>query len=307
MTLFPDIDELLALRHQARGMGLVSSIKTSTPLSGLYASVFRGQGMDFDEVREYRAGDEVRHIDWRVTARMRKPYLKVFREERERDVVLCVDCSRKMAFATQGTFKSIQAARIAALLGWSAQAHGDRVGGVLFGRESLSFFAPSRALRTFSQFLRGLAQPPSETNNTPVTDLAHVLPVLSRSTDTGSLLFIISDFNWISVTTLQRHLSLVHQQHEVVLIALDDIMDYELPEVGWVNFVEEDGRSVRVNLDDAAARVRYRQAWHVRRDALIQTCRRLAIDFFSVHTDQDPYQAVITGLRQRAARSRAHR
>ena len=117
MALHPRLDDLLELRHQARTLGLASHHLVNSSFSGLYASVFRGTGLDFEEVREYREGDDVRSIEWKVTARTNSPHLKVFREERERSVVLCVDQSPHMNFGSRGTFKSIQAARAAALLG----------------------------------------------------------------------------------------------------------------------------------------------------------------------------------------------
>ena len=120
MSLRPHLDDLFELRHRAHAIGLASRHRVGSPLSGLYASVFRGQGMDYEETREYREGDEIRNMDWRVTARTGVPHLKVFREERERSVVLCVDAGPHMHFGTRGTFKCVQAARAAALLVWAA-------------------------------------------------------------------------------------------------------------------------------------------------------------------------------------------
>lgn len=305
--LTPTLDELLALRHQAQGMGLVSNLQVATPLSGLYASVFRGQGMDFDEVREYRYGDEIRNLDWRVTARMGKPFLKVYREERERSVMLCIDIGAHMAFGTQGTFKSVQAARVAALLGWSAQCHGDRVGGLLFGQGREQFFRPNRSQRAFSQLLRALTTLSDDTVAPAPTALGHALQVLSRSTATGALLFIIADLNQIEPAELQKTLTLVHQRHAVVLIAIDDLADYQLPAIGRLCFVNAAGEQVQVNLNNASGRRNYRLQWEQRRQELIQVIRQLNINFFTVATDQDVYQSVLTGLRQRAEQQRAHR
>ena len=120
MSLYPRLDDLLELRHQAHTLGLPSHHLVNSTFAGLYASVFRGAGVNFEEVREYREGDDIRYMDWKVTARTNEPHLKVFREERERSVVLCVDKGPHMAFGTRGTFKSVQAARAAALIGWAA-------------------------------------------------------------------------------------------------------------------------------------------------------------------------------------------
>ncbi|MEW8237423.1 MAG: DUF58 domain-containing protein, partial [Candidatus Thiodiazotropha taylori] len=120
MSLHPHIDDLLELRHQAHTLGLASHHLVNTSFSGLYASVFRGTGLDFEEVREYREGDDIRNMEWNVTARTNVPHMKIFREERERSVVLCIDRGPHMSFGTRGTFKSVQAAKAAALLGWAA-------------------------------------------------------------------------------------------------------------------------------------------------------------------------------------------
>ncbi|WP_240992094.1 DUF58 domain-containing protein [endosymbiont of Riftia pachyptila] len=133
MSLYPQLNDLLELRHQAHTLGLASHHRVNSSFSGLYASVFRGTGLDFEEVREYREGDDIRNMEWNVTARTNTPHLKVFREERERSVVLCIDKGPHMSFGTRGTFKSVQAARAAALLGWAAARLNDRVGGMLFG------------------------------------------------------------------------------------------------------------------------------------------------------------------------------
>jgi uncharacterized protein (DUF58 family) len=133
MILYPRLDDLLELRHQARTLGVAAHHLVNSTFSGLYSSVFRGTGLDFEEVREYREGDDIRNMDWLVTARTGRPHLKVFREERQRSVILCVDTGPHMSFGTRGTFKSIQAARTAALIGWAASKQHDRVGGVLFG------------------------------------------------------------------------------------------------------------------------------------------------------------------------------
>jgi uncharacterized protein (DUF58 family) len=131
MSLHPQLDDLLELRHQARALGVAAHHLVNSTFTGLYSSVFRGTGLDFDEVREYQQGDDIRNMDWLVTARTNVPHLKIFREERQRSVILCIDTGPHMSFGTRGTFKSIQAARTAALIGWAASKQHDRVGGVL--------------------------------------------------------------------------------------------------------------------------------------------------------------------------------
>ncbi|WP_353570107.1 DUF58 domain-containing protein [Candidatus Albibeggiatoa sp. nov. BB20] len=303
--LVPQLDDLLALRHQAQQIGLHTGQRVQTPLSGLYASVFRGQGMDFDEVREYRYGDEIRNIDWRVTARMRKPYLKVYREERERHVVLCVDIGSHMQFGTRGTFKSIQASYTTALLGWSANGHGDKVGGLLFGQAKPLFFRPQRSQREFGRLLRQFTQTPQISAET--VDLAQALEMLSRSTPTGALIFIIADLHQIAADKLKKALTQIHQQHEVVLIHIVDQADYDLPAIGQVNFNNLDNQKLTVNTDIKQGLQRYHLAWQHRQQNLEQLAHRLSLDLISIATDDEVHDSLLTGLRQRMRQELAHR
>jgi hypothetical protein len=160
VSLYPRLDDLLELRHQAHTLGVPSHHLVNSTFAGLYASVFRGAGVNFEEVREYREGDDIRYMDWKVTARTNEPHLKVFREERERSVVLCVDRGPHMVFGTRGTFKSVQAARAAALIGWAASRLNDRVGGMAFGD-------PEAGLQ---------ALPPGPRSPRPVATAAHPDP-----------------------------------------------------------------------------------------------------------------------------------
>jgi uncharacterized protein (DUF58 family) len=304
--LLPQFEELLALRHQAGDLGAVTTRRVQTPLSGLYASVFRGQGMDFDEVREYQHGDEIRNIDWRVTARMNKPYLKVYREERERNVILCIDSSAYMQFGTRQTFKTVQAAKVAALLGWSAQTHADRVGGVVFGQRKLYFFPPSRSHKAFSQLLRHLTLPTPSDELQP-TDLKQAIHAINRNTTTGALIFLILDVSQIALATLQQSLSQLHQRHELVLIGIDDPADSELPAVGLVKFIAPDGSELIVNTDNLSAKQHYHQLWLNHRQQVQLLVKQWASDFFSISTQEDVYQSLLTHLRQREKLQQAHR
>ncbi|EIJ44309.1 hypothetical protein BegalDRAFT_3499 [Beggiatoa alba B18LD] len=305
--LMPTFDELAQLRYQAHSVGLVSAQKTHTPLSGLYASVFRGQGMDFDEVREYRYGDEIRHIDWRVTARARKPYLKTYREERERHVLFCVDMSTMMQFGTRGTFKHVQAARVAALLGWSAQGHGDSVGGLIVSDAEPRFYRPNHAQRAFWHFLKGLSEPcPAPAALPSESPLQQALTVLQRQQQTGALLFIIADLHLLNSQKLAQALRALRQRHELVLINIDDIADYQLPAIGRVYFTAPDGQEVLIDTDNPAGCSAYQQSWEQQRAELQALSRQLQIDFFSLRTDEAVYQGVFNGLRQRAQRQQAH-
>ena len=225
MSLHPQLDDLLELRHQARTLGVAAHHLVNSTFTGLYASVFRGTGLDFDEVREYREGDDIRNMDWLVTARTNTPHLKVFREERQRSVILCIDTGPHMSFGTRGTFKSIQAARAAALIGWAASKQHDRVGGVLFGNPAtgIRYFRATPGRRGLWRLLRALTEP-IERGDTDESQLMAALQHLDSGSGTGSLIFVIASINHVT-TGFERILGSLKQRHDVVLLPVDDPAD----------------------------------------------------------------------------------
>lgn len=300
MSLHPRLDDLLELRHQAHALGLPSHHLVNSSFSGLYASVFRGAGVNFEEVREYREGDDIRYMDWKVTARINEPHLKVFREERERSVVLCVDKGPHMAFGTRGTFKSVQAARTAALIGWAASRLHDRVGGMVFGDPvaGLQHFRPSRGRRGLWQLLRTLTEP-GETRDKSVDCLGEALKRATSGLTTGSLVFVIADLNREPMG-LERILGDLSQRNTVALIPVDDPADWEVPAMGVATFTGTDGTLIEVDTDDPKARQYYHDAWAERRELLQAIARRLHIVLLPVRTDQEIHLTLIHHLRQQA-------
>ena len=300
----PRLDELLELRHQAHTLGLASHHLVNTTFSGLYASVFRGQGLNFEEVREYREGDDIRNMDWKVTARTNEPHLKVYREERERSVLLCVDHGPHMFFGTRGTFKSVQAARSAALLGWAANGVNDRVGGMLFGDADTGVvhFQPTKDRSAIWRLLREMANPVRRARH-GVNCIEEVLKRTDRGGGTGSLIFVIADFNR-DVQGLDRALGQVCQKHSVVLIPVDDPADREIPRLGRALFRDAEGRIVEIDTDDEAGRRAYSERWEARRAALVKLANRLGVAVIPVQTTRDVHLSLMAGLALRA-RSRA--
>ena len=302
MSLYPRLDDLLELRHQAQTLGMPSHHLVNSTFAGLYASVFRGAGVNFEEVREYREGDDVRYMDWKVTARTNEPHLKVFREERERSVVLCVDRGPHMVFGTRGTFKTVQAARAAALIGWAASRLQDRVGGMAFGdpEAGLQHFRPARGRRALWQLLRTLTQPASERLGS-VDCLAGALQRATRGLPTGSLVFIIADLNR-DVRDLERVLGNLVQRNAVVLLPVDDPADWEIPSMGATTFTGSDGTLIEIDTDDVGAQRAYRNAWERRREVMTAVANRLNIILMPIRTDREIHLSLIHSLEQRARR-----
>ncbi len=300
MSLLPEIDELLELRHRAHAIGLGAHHRVASALSGLYASVFRGQGMDFEEAREYREGDEIRNMDWRVTARTGVPHLKVFREERERAVLLCVDVGPHMAFGTRGTFKSVQAARVAALLGWSASINRDRVGALLYGDpdRGMQFLPPSRSRRSFWRMLQALSEARENRGSSADEALYGALDKVTRGAPTGGLVFLVGDYNR-DPAPIQTLLGRLVQRHEVVVIPIDDPADHEIPDIGRVVFTAPGGQRVEVDTGSEEGRFHYRRAWEGHRRALEELCANLGVPVIPVTTRDDAEEVLIQGLRRR--------
>lgn len=299
MSLYPHLDDLLELRHQAHTIGLASHHPVNSVLCGLYASVFRGQGMDFEEVREYHEGDEIRNMDWRVTARTGVCHLKVFREERQRSVILCVDISPHMQFGTRGTFKSIQAAKAAALLGWAASAVQDRVGGLLFGDPGgLQYFRPSRQRRAVWRLLHSLTEVKEHGERIGVDCLSGALNKLIHGAPTGALILVIADLNR-ETTSLEQRIGRLHQRHETVLFPVDDPTDWQLPAMGRVTFATRDGARLEIDTDSREGQQRYRETWELYRNRLIMMSKRLGIDVIPLSTEEDVHRTLVQGLRRR--------
>lgn len=300
MSLQPRLDDLLELRHQAHTLGLASHHLVNSSFSGLYASVFRGQGLNFEEVREYREGDDIRNMDWKVTARTGDPHLKVFREERERSVMLCVDKGPHMSFGTRKTFKSVQAARAAALLGWAANALHDRVGGLLFRgeRHANSYFRPTKDRRALWRLLKALTVEIGSDSQSPPGLLADILRQAARGIGTGGLVFVIADFNR-EHEGLIKGLVQLRQRHSVVLVPIDDPADRDMPDMGDVMFRAPGGELISVNTADETGRRAYRNAWQKRRDSLVQIANGSGCALIPVDTTEDVHAVLTQGLQRR--------
>ena len=301
-SLRPQLDDLLEIRHHARTLGMESHHLVNSALIGLYASAFKGSGLNFDESREYREGDDIRNMDWRVTARTGRPHLKVFREERERTVMFCVDQGPHMHFGTRGTFKSIQAARTTALLGWSAAAAHERVGALLFGDPTHEFrhFRPTRGRRALWRTLHALTEVTAQGPRDP-SSLTNALLRLQRGLHSGSVIFVVAAFDG-EIGPLDHALAGMREKHTLVLMPVDDRADFELPAMGKVLFRGADGRLIEVDTDDASGRRRYHERWDTRRRELTRLANRLGIPLLPVRTDEDVHKTLLLGLRARLAR-----
>jgi uncharacterized protein (DUF58 family) len=297
-VLYPDFNELVRLGSKATRLKIVTARASAAQAAGDYKSPFRGQGLEFHEVRDYRPGDDVRNIDWRVTARTNRPHMKVFTEERERTVIICVDSNSGMRFGTRGTFKSIQAARATALLGWQANGGNDRVGCVVFGDvpDGMQFFAPARSRRALWQTLKLLSHQITGDHRTyvPVEDM---LQHLERTAPTGSLVFIVSDF--MKVTgDFEKRIANLHRRCDIVLVAVSDPVDRAMPAMDTLRFSDDAGRKIAVDTGNKFGRDTYARLWRENRAKLEEIAARRNIGIADLSTDRDVYNDLVRALRR---------
>jgi len=266
--------------------------------SGDYHSSFRGQGLDFDEFREYQPGDEVRFIDWNVSARMQETYIRKFREERELTVIIAVDISGSTDYGSDYFSKRERAAELTALLGFSARYNGDKVGLLLFAKEPVLYLPPHKGgkqvLRSVREVL--MAQP-----DDPGTSIAEASRFLSKTLKRKGLVFMISDFiDW----GFEKPLSTLAAQNEVIALSLIDPVEKKLPNVGKVYLRDpENGHEVLVNTSNSNVRMGYEKLSKRYREGLNSFFTKHGIDHLPISTQND-YLADLHALFQRRARRR---
>ncbi len=289
---------LIDLHRAAQGLPLKVG-KISARQSGNYLSPFKGRGMEFDEVRPYQPGDDIRTLDWRVTARSGKPHTKLFREERERSVLMWVDFRAPMFFATRGVFKSVLAARAAALLAWSAAHHGDRLGGLIFSEQQHQELRPQRGRRAVLHFISRLVSHSAWTRQDNYTTAQgdkgrEAVVRLRRVTRPGSLVFLLSDFRGIDAQA-ESHLGQLARHNDVVLVFIHDPLESDLPPAG-IYKVSDGAREVVLNTFGQETRNRYQHSFRQRYDHMRGFCQRHGIYFLSCSTTQDLVDTLKSGL-----------
>jgi uncharacterized protein (DUF58 family) len=279
---------------ELRTRGLVNSLFT-----GEYRSVFKGQGMEFAEVREYQPGDEVRSIDWNVTARMQRPYVKRYIEERELTVMLAVDVSGSERFGTRRRFKSEVASELAAVLAMSAIRNNDRVGNLMFTDRIEHVVPPRKGRRHALRLIRDiLAFEPVGRG----TDIGAATEYLNKMLSHKAIIFLVSDFLGENV---ERPLKLLAQRHDVVAVTLEDPSERVLPDIGLVRLVDpETGQALDIDTSDPKVRAQFGALVTTEADRRRHLLRRLAIDEIPVNTDQGIMEPLLRFFRTRERRIR---
>ena len=268
----------------------LDALRVRARKGGQYLSHMKGRGMEFDEARLYQAGDDPRSIDWRVTARTGRVYTKLFREERERPVFCWVDQRRSMQFATRGVFKSVQAARLAALLAWAAVHRGDRLGGFVFSDHQRVELRPLLGRRAALRLIHQIValQNSVDTDAAPA-DLVRTLAALRRVARPGSLVALVSDFAGFD-DAAAAHLTALAQHNDVIVCLVSDPLERELPPAGVYPFQIGTRRfRVRTGGQRTAA---WRDRFSARASELEAICRATGSSFCAVSTDDSALRAL---------------
>lgn len=259
--------------------------------AGEYHSAFKGRGMMFSEVREYQYGDDIRDIDWNVTARHNKPFVKVFEEERELTVMLMVDVSGSRLFGAEGVEKREMIAEIAATLAFSASQNNDKIGALFFSDKVEKFIPPKKGKKHILLIIRELLDFEPESKG---TDLSVALRYFTDAMRKRSTVFIISDF--IDSHEYRQALSLARNKHDVMAVQVYDRRDSQLPDVGLMRMTDlETGNTRWVDTGSSRVRKAYAKWWYDRQQAMSEQLKMSRVNFTSVATDED-YVKALMGL-----------
>jgi uncharacterized protein (DUF58 family) len=290
--------DLLDLQWQAAHLQIPPQRRVATHLAGGYLSSLRGRGIEFDEVRGYQPGDDIRTIDWRVTARTGKPHTKIFRAERERPVYLVLDVGASMYFGTRVTFKICVAAQAAALIAWASVANRDRVGGLLFAPDQHWEFKPAASRRAIARMLNTVAelttQRPANFAANPLSAAAQRLRHVAKP---GSTIYLISDFSGLD-NDAERHLAQLSQHNELYALHVYDPLEQHAPPAGCYNIT--DGKQQKIlDTTTAQSQQRYRERFQQRMQTLDALARRAKIMQLNLATNEAVTSCLLSQLGKR--------
>lgn len=263
--------------------------------AGQYHSAFKGRGMSFSEVREYQYGDDVRDIDWNVTARFNKPYIKVFEEERELTVMLIVDLSDSLDFGTVRQTKREMLTEIAATIAFAAIQNNDKIGVIFFTDRIEKFIPPKKGRKHILYIIRELLNFEPQSSR---TDISVPLQFLTNALKKRCTAFVISDF--IDNGNFKNAMTIANRKHDVVAIQVYDRRLAELPKIGLIKMRDaESGEEIFVDTSSSKVQSAQREWWRSQREKLDETLKKSRVDSVSIRTDQDYVKALMNLFAQR--------
>lgn len=264
--------------------------------AGEYHSAFKGRGMTFSEVREYQYGDDIRNIDWNVTARQNSPFIKIYEEERELTMMLLIDVSASGDFGTLSKFKREQITEIAAVLAFSAMQNNDKIGVIFFSDRIEKFIPPKKGKKHILRIIRELIDFKPESNN---TDISQALRYLTNSIKKRCTSFLISDF--MDSNDFSHALSIANKKHDLVALRVYDKREEELPSVGLMFVTDaESGRKMWIDSSDKKTRDVFARNTLERLSNLERTFKHAGVDVANIRSDEDYVRALIGLFKRRA-------
>ena len=293
-----------ALFSKIRKIQIKTSKMVTEIFAGEYRSVFKGRGMEFEEVREYQPGDEVRSIDWNVTAKMNRPFVKQFREERELTVMFVVDVSRSMRFGTRAQQKRELVAELCAVLAFAAIKNNDKVGLILFSDRIEKFIPPAKGKRHVLRVIRELLTSGSSGfAQGRGTDLSLALEYLGKVQRKKTVCFLVSDFHG---EFPERVASISSKRHDMILLRMEDRLEKEIPKSGFVGFsdLETGARHVVDFGNENVARI-FRARARERREAFAKLCRLKDMEMLSLETGEDYLKRLTRFFKERERKLRS--
>ncbi len=290
-----DANELLkkVRKIEIKTRGLSQNI-----FAGEYHSAFKGRGMMFSEVREYQYGDDIRDIDWNVTARHNRPYVKVYEEEREMTVMLLVDVSASRLFGAVGEEKKQMIAEIAATISFSAIQNNDKIGVIFFSDKIEKFIPPKKGRKHILFIIRELLDFTPESKG---TEIGQVLRFFTDALKKRCTTFLISDF--ITSDDYQKALTIASNKHDVIAIQIYDKRDAQLPDVGFMRVTDlETGKDRWIDTSSSSTRKTYNKWWYERQQSMIAVMNKCRVDHTSIATDEDYVKSLMGLFKHRGVR-----
>jgi uncharacterized protein (DUF58 family) len=288
--------ELIALRPRCHALRLPMRQAAASALAGAYRSRFRGRGVDFLESRNYQPGDDIRNMDWRVTARTGRPHTKVFQEERERPVLVVLDAGPSLYFGTRKCLKSVAAGQFAAAVAWSAVRRGDRIGGFLFAPGRHRELRPAGGRRGAMRMIQGLVDwlEPGRVETVPAQPLSAALERVRHAVRPGSLVIVVSDFFTLDEDA-NRHLSRLRQHNDVIGCQVVDAAEYQLPAGRYP--ITDGEQAAILDTGRGDSRHRYRAMGLEHLNAPRRLFQKHQCGWLTLRTDDDPVDVLGRELR----------
>lgn len=295
--LYSQLSDLVAYRFHVKQKKLAHQNNLMSTSSGSHHALRKGRGMTFSEVRQYQAGDDIRHIDWRVTARTQKTHTKVFIEEHERPTILVTEQSPSLFFGSQVRLKINQALNLSAILAWTALNQNERVGGLTFNHHHQVWVEPKRSQQTLLNSLQSAIQMQSEIARPAKTSPSNWqsrLKQLAQTVKPGSKIFIIGDLlqlNATSLATLQK----LRRHNDVVALHVYDPLEKTLPELGWLGLTQQLHSDQHVKLDSAREKTRqsYAETYQTQWQAAYSAFLKMKIPFIEISCHDNPLESLV--------------